>query len=108
MKMSDAFKLPLKVDRYLAVSDEYLVDGVYPTVDQIESGSRADAAAICHAINNHDALVKSLEELLDYKDSDNECRFVRECCQEHFDFTGDGSCYVDSAKKVLAKAKGDL
>lgn len=46
-------------------------------------------------------LEEALKSLLDVHDEP--CRFVRGCCQAHYDLTGDGSCYVGKAIEVLNK-----
>lgn len=51
------------------------------------------------AVKNHEKLVSSLASILSIHDG--ECRFVRGCCQEHLDLTGDGKCHVGDAKRLL-------
>lgn len=46
-------------------------------------------------------LIKSLGEMLDAHEKG--CRFVRGCCQNHYDLTGDGNCYVGNAFKLLER-----
>lgn len=62
--------------------------------------SRSEADELQPANND---LIKALKEMLSVQEEG--CSFVRGCCQNHLDLTGDGTCYVGNAFKTLEKHK---
>lgn len=94
-----------KIGCVIADGPGYAVIGIYGEDGRlITSLETSDAVEIHKRFNMHDDLVDALESMIQ-SHGENDCRFVRGCCQEHFDLTGDGNCYVAKAKETLKNAK---
>ncbi|ENI4486223.1 hypothetical protein ABXZ88_002055 [Vibrio fluvialis] len=109
MKMSD---VSMCTCRTTGISELYW-DGGRICIDLGNDIDEVAATKIFESIRDHERLTQenarlreALSEMCDTHE--DECQFVLGCCQEHFDLTGGGSCYVGNAKKLLTELeKGD-